>query len=237
MRAWRTPAADGRQGNIRAVLREIFNSALFRGQGASQQLVKSPLRFAAAAIRSLRATTTDNGVYTADTDGYGITSLPGGSTSPLVRMGNMTLFNRPEPDGYPETGRLWLNTANLCERMRFCEHLLMNTSAGSKSTDYGSAGVKNISDPVGLLKARVPSASWNDAGALVDFFLSILYPGEGKANLDLDRSAAIDFLNLDETNPPQASAFSLLSPTSAGYDGRVRGMVALLMTFPRYQEH
>jgi len=235
MRAWRTPAADGRQGNIRAVLHQIFSSALFRGHGASQQRVKNPLRFTVAAIRSLRASTSYNGVYTADTDGYGVSGL--GNTSPLIRIGNMQLFNRPEPDGYPEFGRLWLNTANLCERMRFCEHLLMSASAASKTTDYGAPGVKNISDPVGLLQTRVPSASWNDPAAIVDFFISILYPGEGKANLDWDRTAAIQFLNFNQANPPQPSAFSGLSVGSAEYDGRVRGMVALLMTFPRFQEH
>ena len=56
MRAWRAPAGDGRQGNIRAVLGQIFSSALFRGHGASQQRVKNPLRFTVAAIRSIRAT-------------------------------------------------------------------------------------------------------------------------------------------------------------------------------------
>ena len=123
--------------------------------------------------------------------------------------------------------------------MRFCEHLLVNvtTPNPSKSADYGAPGLKNISDPVGLLQSRLPNASWNDAAAIVDFFMSILYPGEGKANLDLDRTAAIQFLNLDEANPPQASPFLNLSVGSTAYDGRVRGMVALLMTFPRYQEH
>lgn len=235
MRAWRAPGADGRQGNLRAVLREIFGSALFRGHGASQQKVKNPLRVAVAAIRSLRASTSYNGVFSGDTDGYAVSGVPGGSASPLNRMGGMALFNRPEPDGYPDFGRLWLNTANLCERMRFCEHLLMNASSSSKRTDYNTTA--NISDPVTLLKQRLPAADWTNATAVVDYFVSILYPGEGKANLDLDRTAAINFLNQDEATPPQSSPFNALGTSSAGYDGRVRGMVALLMTFPRFQEH
>jgi uncharacterized protein (DUF1800 family) len=236
MRAWRTPVA-GQQGNLRAVLREIFGSALFRGHGASQQKVKNPLRFAAAAIRAIRTTTAYNGVYTADTDGYGASQSQGGFLSALSRMGNMTLFNRPEPDGYPDFGRLWLNTANLCERMRYCEHLLTSASSTSKSSDYGPVGVKNVSDPLSLLQARVPGPSLSDAGAVVDFFISILYPGEGTANLDLDRSAAMQFLDSNQLNPPQPSPFANLGFGSAEYEGRIRGMVALLMAFPRFQEH
>src|SRR5258706_2535875 len=99
MRAWRTPAADGRQGNLRAVLREIFNSALFRGNGASQQKVKNPLRVAAAAIRALRSPTSDNGVYTADTDWYGITSVTRGDTSARTRNCDMKLVNKAQTPG------------------------------------------------------------------------------------------------------------------------------------------
>jgi uncharacterized protein (DUF1800 family) len=226
MTAWRTPAADGRQGNLRAILRTIFSSALFRGHGASQQKVKSPLEFAVSAIRAIRANV-DGTNYTADTDGYDI-------KSPINRMGNMNLFDREEPDGYPEVGRLWLNTANLCERMRFAQHLVMSPTSSLKDDDYGSSGDDNSSNPVLLLKLKLPSQSWSDANAVVDFFLGLLYPGEGRANLDLDRQAAIDFLNSDDSGAPNSSPFNQLSGTA--YDGRVRSMVGLLMCFPRFQE-
>ena len=104
----------------------------------------------------------------------------------------------------------------------------------SKDDDYGSAGLRNTSDPVKLLKLKTPAGSWNDAGAVVDFFLALLYPGEGRGNLGPDRQAAIDFLNVTELGA--ASAFSTLPNTGAAYDGRVRGMVALLMCMPRFQE-
>ena len=170
---------------------------------------------------------------TSDTDGYGISGL-NGNTSPLSRMGGMGLFNKAEPDGYSEFGRIWLNTANLCERMRFAQHLLMASSSGTKSSDYGSAGLKNISNPVALLKMKVPSTGWTNAPVVVNYFLSNFYTGEGSANLDPDRRAAIQFLNSNEYGVD--SPFSALSPTSAIYDGRVRGMVALLMCFARFQE-
>ncbi len=243
MTAWNTPAGDGRKGNIRAVLNTIFSSALFRGHGASQQKVKTPLEHAVSAVRALRSVNTDTSTYfgtplnyvssTCDSDGYSI-SGSGGNTPPMIRMGNMQLFNKTEPDGYSEYGRLWLNTANLCERMRFVQQLLMPTSSSLKSSDYGNPGLKNTSDPVALLKARLPSASWNNDAVVVDFFLGLLFPGEGAANMGRDRQAAIDHLNSSELGT-SSSPFSGLS-NAAAYDGRVRSMVGFLMSLPRFQE-
>ena len=52
---------------------------------------------------------------------------------------------------------------------------------------------------------------------------------EGTGNLGQDRQAAIDFLNTNEQGASSPFVF-------ASHDGRVRGMVALLMCFPRFQE-
>jgi uncharacterized protein DUF1800 len=232
MTAWDTPAADGRKGNIRSVLGVILNSALFRSQAASQQKVKTPLEFSVSAIRALRLSTTDTNnlnwvSMTSDTDGYALATA-------FSRMGGMNLFNKPEPDGWSEYGRIWLNTANLCERYRFAQHLLMPTSSSTKDDDYGSSGLRNTSDPVKLLKIKLPAASWNDAGAVADYFLGLLFPGEGAGNLGADRAAAIDFLNTAENG--SASAFTGVVNTTAAYDGRVRGLVGMLMSLPKFQE-
>ena len=79
----------------------------------------------------------------------------------------------------------------------------------------------------------MPAANWNNAGAVADYFISILFPGEGRANLDQYRTAAINFLNTadDSTSNP----FSGVTNTGT-YDTRVRGMAAMLMTFQRFQE-
>ena len=163
---------------------------------------------------------------TADTDGYGI-------ASPLSRMGGMNLFTKPEPDGWSEFARIWLNTANLCERMRFAQHLLMPTSSSLKSSDYSTPGLKNTSDPVALIKLKLPGASWNNDAAVVDFFLGLFFPGEGAANMGRDRQAAIDFLNQNDLGNG-SSPFSGLS--GAAYDGRVRSLVGFLLSLPRFQE-
>ncbi len=224
MTAWNTPAGDGRKGNIRAVLRTIFNSALFRGHAAAQQKIKTPLEFAVSAVRALRVQDTDAFGFvsaTSDTDGYGL-------TSPLSRMGGMNLFNRPEPDGFSEDGRIWLSTANLDERWRFAQHLLMATSYGLKNTDY--ATTRNTSDPAKLVRLKLPAASWNDPAAIVDYFFTLLAGAEGAGNLGMDRQAAIDFLNTAD-NGTTPSPFNLVS-----HDGRLRGMIALMMCLPRFQE-
>ena len=225
MTAWETPAADGRKGNLRAVLRVIFGSPLFRSQEAARQKVKTPLEFVVSAIRALRTPAADGG-FTADTDGYDL-------RSPMGRMG-MNLFDRVDPDGWPEKGAGWIDTARISERMRFIQNLLMAATDPLKDVDFGGGNDDNVSDPVKLLQARLPSGQWKSDTAVADFFLPLLFPGEGAANLDLDRRAALAFLNTDDAG--HASLFANLVPGTGPYDARVRGMAALLMTFPRFNE-
>lgn len=216
MAAWETPAADGRKGNLRNVLGVIFNSTLFRQQSASRQKVKTPFEFAVSAVRAIRAAKPGGG-FTADSTGTDLLDN-------LDRLG-MRLFNREEPDGWSEFGRDWINTSALVERMRSIQYFLRS---GARSSDP-------VSDPVALLKMKLPTPVWRDAGAVADYFLNILFLGEGKANLDLDRTAAIAFLNTNDAGT-LAAPFANLDPNSVAYDSRVRGMVALLMGLPRFQE-
>ncbi|MBI4661001.1 MAG: DUF1800 family protein [Verrucomicrobia bacterium] len=210
MKAWDTPAAEGRRGNLRNVLRVILNSSMFRQHMASQQKVRNPFEFTVGAVRALRAAKPTGG-FTSDCTGADL-------VTPMNRLG-MRLFNREEPDGWSEFGADWINSSWLMERMRFVQERLK----------------ASYSDPVGLLKLKLPSSQWRNAGVVTDYFLGILFPGEGKANLDLDRTTAIAYLNtLDNGITP--SSFSGLDPNSAAYNTRVKGMVAYLMGLPRFQE-
>ena len=137
----------------------IFDSSLFRQHAASQQKVRTPFEFAVSSVRALRASRPTGG-YTADATGAELLSQ-------MNRLG-MSLFNREEPDGWSEYGADWINTSSLMERMRFVQQTLLR---------------EKRADPVGLVKLKVPSAKWRDAGAVTDYFLEVLYPGEGKANL------------------------------------------------------
>jgi uncharacterized protein (DUF1800 family) len=213
------------KGNIRAVLKTIFDSELFRSQDGALQKVKTPLEFTASAIRALRSEFED-GTVTARTDGYSL-------ETPLSRMGAMSLFNRADPDGYPENGPSWISAGTLAERLRFVQALL------TPLTDSRSDAGNSWADPVLLLKRKLPAAQWTNAEAVADYFLSILYPGEGRANLQQYREAAIEFLN---TNDSQVnSPFRDLQPGGSTtqqttYNLRVRSMVSFLMTLPRFQE-
>jgi len=211
MKAWDTPAADGRKGNLRSVLKVIFNSSTFRQHAASQQKVRNPLEFTVASVRALRAARPTGG-FTSDCTGADLNNK-------MITLG-MRLFNREEPDGWSEFGQDWINSSSLIERMRFVQERLRTAS---------------VADPVGLLKLKLPSTQWRDAGLVTDYFLSILFPAEGKANLTLDRATALTFLNTAD-NGTTPSLFNALDPNSSTYGTRVRGMVAYLMGLPRFQE-
>ena len=212
MTAWDAPAQDGRQGNLRNVLRVVFESPLFSEHAASRQKVKTPFEFTVSVVRSIR-TPKANGEYTASSSGSDL-------LAPMERMGQ-ELFHREDPDGWSEFGVDWINTSALVERMRFVQSFL---KAGSSK-----------SDPVGLLKQRIPTSQWRDSTTVVRFFCDVLFLGEGSGNLYLDRAAAIAFLNTHE-NGVSNSPFNRLDPSSSAYDTRVRGMVAMLMGLPRFQE-
>jgi uncharacterized protein (DUF1800 family) len=218
MLAWENSSP---QGNLRAVLNTIFNSDLFRTHAAAAQKVKTPLEFVASSVRALRSVD-PNGTATADTDGFSFNTR-------LNNMGSMSLFDRAEPDGYPEAGPPWISAGTLVERIRYIQAFI-NPGTGDDAGNH-------VSNPVGLLKKKMPAGSWNNAGQVADYFLGILYPGEGPGNLLLYRDAAINFLNSDDAgNSTPATQFSGLGNTSSTYTNRVNGMTSMLMTFQRFQE-
>ncbi len=220
MRAWEEGVP---KGQIRRVLNVIFQSDLFRSQAASAQKVKTPFEFTVSAVRALRGLAVD-GTYTAETDGYSI-------RAPMNRMGRMILFNRDTPDGYPEAAAPWISSGTLTERLRFVQALLLPVNASGKA-DSGNA---NTSNPTKLLQTKLPQGSWSDPTAVAGYFVGILFPAEGRANLNQYLFQAIQYLNTaDDGVTP--SLFSALGSSTSAYDLRVRGMVAMLMTFQRFQE-
>ena len=219
MLAWENSSP---KGNLRAVLATIFNSDLFRSHTAAAQKVKTPLEFVASSVRALRSVNPD-GSATASTDGYSF-------ATPLNNMGQMLLFDRDAPDGYPESGPNWISAGTLVERLRYVQAYCM-TNGSANRADAGN----NLCDPVKLLKKKVTAGSWNDATAVANYFLGLLYPAEGAANLDLYRAAAVKFLNTKDDGVTTEN-FSGLNNTSITYDNRVRSLVAMLFTLQRFQE-
>ena len=235
MMAWETNMP---RGQIRKVLDVIFKSDLFRSHTSAFAKVKTPLEYTVSAIRALRVSTNGtsaHGSWSSDTDGSSL-------ATPLQRMGGMVLFDRAEPDGYPESGAGWISAGTLAERVRWIQSLLIasgQTGHNGSQSGTGNDASNSATSPVRLLFARLPLlADQQDAAKVTDVFLGLLFPGEGAANLNLYRTAAINFLNTSDDGL-SVSLFSALTPSATAanaYDTRVRGMVAMLMGTQRFQE-
>ena len=227
MAAWNTPGPDGRKGNIRSVVRTILTSELFRDQAAANQKVKTPFELIASMLRSLRVDL-GGGTWSAATLGSEL-------ASPMSYMG-MKLFERFDPDGWPEVARKWIDTGTINERMRFAQQFARVPGDGQKTTDYGNAGTNTVCQPAALLMARLPPAVWNDADAIADQLIRWIFRGEGWANLGIDRAECVRLLDSDDTGSPGSSPFVALTPGSAAYDQRIRALVGVLWSSPRFQE-
>ncbi|EEF60023.1 Protein of unknown function DUF1800 [Pedosphaera parvula Ellin514] len=229
------------KGQIWMVLSNIFNSDLFRGNAAAMQKVKTPLEYTVSAIRAMRVSTNGTGnpgTFASDTDGYSISGA--GSAYPLVRMGNLLLFDRQDPNGYPEDAGGWISAGTLAERIRWIQTFCMASNDSSKN-DSISSGNKSTSDPVGLLKYKLalqsPPGSITNEANVADYLLSIFYPGEGAGNLALYRQATINFLKTADDGVT-TSPLSGLSQTGnpSLYETRIRGAVSMLLSLQRFQE-
>ena len=219
MTVWETSTP---KGQLRPILETILGSDLFRGNGGSLQKVKTPLEFAVSTIRALREPLAD-GSYSAETDGYGMANF-------MNRAGRMRLFDRVEPDGYPEDAGGWVSAGTLAERQRFVTSALM--PAGMTGKD--DAGANTRVNVLGVLQSRLGADGVRDSGRVADALLQLLFPAEGKANLEAYRKVAVEFL--DTTDSGTASPLSSLTVGSTAHDQRVRGAAALLMSTQRFQE-
>jgi len=211
------------RGQIREVLKVIFNSDLFGRHDASLQKARTPLEFAVSTVRALRARKED-GSFTAETDGYSVYNF-------MNRAGRMRLFDRAEPDGYPEDAPGWISAGTLAERLRFVQSALMPSGMSGKE----DAGANTRVDVLGLLQLKLGSTSLTDAGAVADFLLRTLFPAEGAANLAAYREVAVNFLNTADSGL-SASPWANLTPGTPTHDQRLRGLVGLLMSTQRFQE-
>jgi uncharacterized protein (DUF1800 family) len=102
-------------GDIREVLRTMFDSKEFWSVGAYRSKMKSPLEMVASAVRSV------NG----DVD-YAFAL-----TNQVAQLGE-PLYRKQEPTGYSNSSREWLNSAGLVARMNFALQLASNKVPGVK---------------------------------------------------------------------------------------------------------
>jgi hypothetical protein len=236
MMAWENPPGGGPKGQIWKVVKAITDSPLFRSQAAQGSKIKTPLEFTMSAVRALRISTNGTfnaGSFSSDTDGYTIVSGNSSTATsfPLNRMGRYLIFDREEPDGYPETGTAYVGAGALAERNRW-----ISTILDDNQSDGISGGGRTRAFPTHLLAQFVPLAKRNDPDIVARFFLSCLFPGEGEANLDYYRRRAIDILDTSLAGTYSAGSFRNQTLNSTEYNFRVNRMVAFLMTMPRFHE-
>src|SRR5262249_14988548 len=139
---------------------------------------------------------------------YSIAGGDGAVGVPMVRMGDMELFNRETPDGYPEYGQAWVSAGTLSERVRYVTQLLMPTSNTNKNDQVSSGNPsggsvnRNISNPFLLARAKLTDTQMASVDNVSDLFVNLIFPGEGRVNLDSYKQAAISWLNHDDLGAP-----------------------------------
>ncbi|MGA2132485.1 MAG: DUF1800 domain-containing protein [Bryobacteraceae bacterium] len=114
-----------KDGDIRAVLKTMFDSPEFWSRGAYRTKIKSPLEMVASSVRQVG----------------GDVDFTFGLNNQLVQLGQ-PLYRKTEPTGYPNTSQDWLNSAGLLARMNFAVALANNKVPGVKVENAGpDAGV------------------------------------------------------------------------------------------------
>jgi uncharacterized protein (DUF1800 family) len=100
-------------GDIRAVLRTMFDSREFWSEGAFRSKMKSPLEMVVSAVRASN----------------GNVDFATGLVNQVAQMGE-PLYRKQEPTGYSNTGNEWMNSAGLMARMNFALQLASNKVQG-----------------------------------------------------------------------------------------------------------
>ena len=138
-------------GQIRPVLRELFNSDFFKEATGSKK-VKSPTELIAGVLKQ-------TGEFSSPTPGiqqFAVTTLNGSLfEGPMAIMGQR-LMNPPTVEGW-HTGHEWIDSGTLSERVGFVE---------KQFQDISKPGVKDMVERIGSLDA--------DPATLVDRCLDIL---------------------------------------------------------------
>jgi uncharacterized protein (DUF1800 family) len=89
-------------GDLRAVLETMFTSPEFFSEGAWQAKVKSPFEMVVSAVRAVGAEASDTFML----------------VQKIADLGQ-PLYNKLEPNGYPNTAEAWLSTVGVMGRMNF----------------------------------------------------------------------------------------------------------------------
>jgi uncharacterized protein (DUF1800 family) len=128
-----------KDGDLREVMKTMFNSPEFWSRGAFRSKVKSPLEMVASSLRALNA----------DVD-FGVALI-----QQIANLGE-PLYRKQEPTGYSNQSQEWVNSASLLARMNFGLALVSNKIPGVKidAARFSSEDPKKIART--LLLADLP---------------------------------------------------------------------------------
>jgi uncharacterized protein (DUF1800 family) len=126
-------------GDLRAVLETLFTSPEFLSEGAWQAKVKSPFEMVVSSIRATNAEVTDTFAL----------------AQRIADLGE-PLYGKVDPNGYPNTGDAWANTAGIMGRINFATALSGGQVAGVR-VDVTRFNFKDPSTVARALLSTPPS--------------------------------------------------------------------------------
>lgn len=110
-------------GDLRAVMKTMIDSKEFWSVGAYRSKMKSPLEMVASSVRAVDG----------DVDVAFVLN------NQVAQMGE-PLYRKQEPTGYSNSGREWINSADLLARMNFAWSLAHNRVPGVTVADQDTTG-------------------------------------------------------------------------------------------------
>jgi hypothetical protein len=111
-------------GDVRATLATIVESPEFFARSAYRAKVKTPFELVASAARAM---------------GAAVDTTP--RTAQLIARLGQPIFGHQAPDGWPETGREWMNTGAILNRINFGIAAAANRLPGVRLADWAPAAV------------------------------------------------------------------------------------------------
>jgi uncharacterized protein (DUF1800 family) len=119
-----------KDGDLRAVLKTMFDSPEFWSRGAYRSKMKSPLEMVASSLRVINAQL----------------DFTFALNNQLNQLGE-PLYRKAEPTGYSNSGQEWLNSAGLLARMNFSVALANNKVPGVTVDSAQTAGGVALGSP------------------------------------------------------------------------------------------
>jgi hypothetical protein len=196
MEAWQATPRPGHIGTVvRALIDPESQKSAFWSGVAYRSKVKSSIEYIHSTMRALEAEVINDALPEVNED-----------------LG-MTVFEREDPDGFPEDGAGWMDTQGLLERVKFGQALTRGLARSG--ADWNPA-------------AFFESHGLTSPEKLIDHFNIFFYQGHLH---EAHRAVLLDYANTDEACEPSPWE----EQNNATKRNRLRDLTALLLASPDFQ--